>query len=215
MKIAPNSTLLMTGDSITDAGRARPVGVGPGEALGTGYVSLVDALLGASCPERGVRVLNTGISGNTVRDLQTRWQTNVMDLKPDWVSVMIGVNDTWRQFDRPNEPESHVYHEEYAATLDALVAETMPRVKGIVLLTPFLVEPDATDAHRAMVDRYAASVREIAQKHGVLLGDTQAAFDVLLKHLPPAALAPDRVHPTLLGHMALARTLLQAVGFVW
>src|SRR3954452_17883523 len=98
LRIQPNSKLLMIGDSITDCERARPVGEGLFAALGKGYVSLVDALLGATYPEREIRVVNMGSSGNTVRDLKSRWRTDVLDLRPDWLSMMIGINDVWRQF---------------------------------------------------------------------------------------------------------------------
>jgi lysophospholipase L1-like esterase len=101
MKIEPGSKLVMIGDSITDAERARPVGEGLFSAQGRGYVSMVDALLGAVYPRHAIRVVNMGVSGNTVRDLKARWQTDVLDLKPDWLSILIGDNDVWRQFDTP------------------------------------------------------------------------------------------------------------------
>ena len=100
MKIGSGQTLLFQGDSITDAGRGRPVG--EGTKLGGGYPGQVNALLSASYPALKIQVLNAGISGNRVTDLQRRWQSDVLDLKPDWLSVMIGTNDVWRQFDRPN-----------------------------------------------------------------------------------------------------------------
>ena len=142
MKLTQNTKLVMIGDSITDAGRAHPVGEGPGAALGNGYVSLVDSLLGAARPELGVRVVNVGTSGHTVRDLAARWQRDVLALKPDWLSVMIGTNDVWRQFDNPNRPEMHVLLDEFERTLDALVARTLPTLSGLVLMTPFYVEPN-------------------------------------------------------------------------
>src|SRR5947209_545163 len=120
----------MIGDSITDCDRARPVGEGLFGAQGRGYVANVDALLGAVYPERRIRVVNMGISGNTTRDLKARWQTDVLDLSPDWLSIMIGDNDVWRQFDSPWQTEQHVYLEEYEASLNHLVEQTAGRVKG-------------------------------------------------------------------------------------
>jgi lysophospholipase L1-like esterase len=105
MLIQPNSKLVMIGDSITDCGRARPVGEGLFEALGKGYVSLVDASLQAKEARQRIRVVNMGTSGNTVRDLKARWQSDVFDLNPDWLSIMIGINDVWRQFDSPLQAE--------------------------------------------------------------------------------------------------------------
>src|SRR5688572_27600397 len=97
LRLAQGSRWVAIGDSITDTGRARPVGESPG-GLGTGYVLTLDALLGAWYPARRIRLFNVGTSGHTVRDLAERWQTDVVDLKPDWLSVMIGANDVWRQF---------------------------------------------------------------------------------------------------------------------
>ena len=102
-------------------------------------------------------MVNMGGSGNTVRDLKNRWQTDALDLKPDWISIMIGDNDVWRQFDSPLQPAGHVLPDEYEATLNALVAETLPRVQGLVLMTPFYIEPNPQDAMRARMDEYGQS----------------------------------------------------------
>jgi lysophospholipase L1-like esterase len=212
MKLEKHDKLVMIGDSITDCGRGRPVGDGFAEGLGNGYVSLVNAMLQATRPDLKIRVMNMGISGNTVRDLKERWESDVMALEPDWVSILIGINDVWRQFDRPLAPELHVYPDEYEATLDDLVRRTAPEVKGIVLMTPFYIEPNRRDPMRAMMDRYGQIVRRTAERHGTLFVDTQEAFDRILKHLYPAALAWDRVHPNPVGHYALARAFLDAVG---
>ena len=205
----------MIGDSITDAGRAQPVGEGMGEALGRGYVALVDALLGTAYPAHHVRVVNMGTSGNTVRDLAARWQRDVLEQHPDWLSIMIGINDVWRQFDSPSRPEGHVDPEEYERTLNDLVAHTRPNVKGLVLMTPFYIEPNKADAMRAQMDRYGALVQKVAAGHDAVFVDTQAAFDRVLTSCYPATLAWDRVHPNMTGHMVLARAFLDTVGFSW
>jgi lysophospholipase L1-like esterase len=215
MKIAAGSKLVMIGDSVTDCGRALPVGEGLFDAAGKGYVANVDGLLGAVYPKSSIRVVNMGTSGNTVRDLKARWQTDVLDLKPDWVSVMIGDNDVWRQFDLPRQPEIHVLPEEYERTLEALVIQTLPAVQGLILMTPFYIEPNRRDAMRARMDAYGAIVRKVAQKHNALLVDTQSAFDKALETYYPATISWDRVHPNHIGHMILARAFLQAVEFQW
>lgn len=215
MKLEKNAKLVMIGDSITDAGRAQPVGEGLFEALGRGYVSLMDALLGSVYPELGIRIVNMGISGNTVLDLEKRWQTDVLDLKPDWLSVMIGTNDVWRQFDSPRQTELHVSPEVYNETLNKLVSQTLPTVPNIILMTPFYLEPNRADAMRARVDEYGAIVKEAARRHGTLFVDTQAAFDEVLETYYPATLAWDRVHPSQTGHMVLARAFVNALDFAW
>ena len=109
MKFEEGQKLVFIGDSITDCERVKPEGEGLFNALGNGYVSYVNALLLAVYPELSMRVVNKGISGNTIRDLKNRWQADVMDQKPDWLAIMIGTNDVWRQFDTPHIKEEHVY----------------------------------------------------------------------------------------------------------
>ena len=215
LALPAKSKLVMIGDSITDTERLRPIGEGSGDALGKGYVTLVDALLTAVYPEHPIRVVNQGISGNTVRHLKERWQTDVLDLKPDWVSVMIGTNDVWRQFDAYKQPEKAVHVEEYEATLDDLVARTLETAKGMVLMTPFYLEPHKSDPMRAAMDRYGAVVKKIAAARKTLFVDTQAAFEKALNAYYPVVLSRDRVHPTQAGHVVLARAFLNALGFNW
>lgn len=213
MKSLSNSTLLMIGDSITDCGRARPVAEGVNWDLGNGYVSLIHALLGATYPEQHIRIRNMGISGNTVRDLAARWQSDVLDLKHDWLSIMIGINDVWRQFDAPLQTEWHVSLDEYASILEGLVRTTRPQLKGLVLMTPYFIEPNRADPMRAMMDRYGQVVRQLARQYQAILVDTQAAFERVLTEVHPMALASDRVHPNLAGHMVLARAFLKALNY--
>ncbi len=218
MLLAPNSTLLFIGDSITDAGRepageAAPWGTA---GLGRGYVSFVEAWLLATRPADRIRVLNRGTSGNTVLDLAARWQADVLDLKPDFVSVFIGVNDVWRQFDTPLRTETHVLPDRYEQTLEALVVRTLPTLSagpsGLLLATPFFIEPNRADAMRVRMDEYGSIVRRVAARHGARFLDTQAAFDAVLAHVHPMALAWDRIHPQPAGHMILARAFLGALG---
>ena len=99
MKIPPGSRVLMIGDSITDCGRDRGAPDDTPEALGNGYVAIANALIAVEGAARKITVANRGISGNTIRDLAARWETDVLALRPDWLTVMIGVNDVWRAFD--------------------------------------------------------------------------------------------------------------------
>jgi len=215
MKLEKNDKLVMIGDSITDCGRKQPVGEGLFEAIGKGYVAQVDALLNTVYPELSLRVVNMGNSGNNVRDLKARWQRDVLDLRPDWLSIMIGINDVWRQYDQPLIKDSHVYMDEYERTLTELVKETRPLLKGLVLMTPYYLEPNGGDAMRATMDQYGAVVKKLAQANDAIFVDTQAAFEKVLKYIYPATLGWDRVHPNLIGHMTLARAFLDAVGFAW
>lgn len=156
-----------------------------------------------------------GSSGNTVRDLQDRWQSDVLALEPDWLSVCIGINDVWRHFHSPNQPEWHVPLQEFTQTLDGLLKTAQRSLKGLILMTPYFIEPNRAEPMRTMMDQYSAAVRQLAEKHQAILVDTQAAFDVILADLHPMMLAWDRVHPTPAGHMILAQAFLKAIGYKW
>jgi len=216
MMIAPRSKLLMIGDSITDCDRSRPYGEGKGDALGTGYVSHINALLEATDPTLEIRVVNMGIGGDTVRDLKRRWQTDVLDLTPDWLSVMIGINDITRHFNRRHLRDWHVSLEEYEQTLDELVSTAKQHgVKGVVLMTPFFIENNADDLVRRMTGTYGQAMQRVALRHEAVFVDVQQAFDRYLEHHYSLELAADRVHPTQTGHMIIARAWLKAVEYAW
>ena len=102
--------------------------------------------------------------------------------------------------------------DEYAATIRRLVAHTRPAVSGLVLMTPFLAEPDRADPVRALTDRFAAEIRASAEEGGCILVDLQAAYDRCMAHRSAASLAPDRVHTTHTGHALIATEWLRAMG---
>ncbi|MCR5006393.1 MAG: SGNH/GDSL hydrolase family protein [Clostridiales bacterium] len=212
MLFEKNDTVLFIGDSISDYDRARPVGEGLFNAWGQSYVACAGALLSCMYPELGLRIINMGISGNQVRDLKDRWQTDVFDLKPDWVSVLIGINDVWRQFDSPQMPETHVSPEEFEQTYEALIQETLPRVKGMILMTPYYMETNTRDAMRARMDQYGAIVKELALKYDLTVVDLQAGWDRLFQYMHSTNIAWDRVHPNQTGCMYIAKQFLAAVG---
>ena len=212
MILEKHDKLILIGDSITDCGRGRPAGEGLFDPYGNGYVNMVKAFLDAHHPESAIRLINKGNGGNTVRELAGRWQEDVLDLKPDWLSIMIGINDVWRQFDSPRMPEIHVGLEEYERTLEELVTSALPGLKGLILVTPYFIEPNLADPMRQRMDAYGAVVKALAEKHGAILVDTQAGFDRMLEHMHPMALAWDRIHPNTSGHAPLAKCFLEAIA---
>lgn len=215
LKIEAGSKLLFIGDSITDAGRARPVGEGLFGAHGTGYVNVIAGLIGTIYADQKIRIVNQGQSGDTVLDLKNRWETDVVEQKPDWLCIMIGINDVWRQMDLPLHTEIHVHLPQYEQTLEELVTSTKPSLKGLVLMTPFYIEPLKQDEMRFKMDGYGQAVKHVAERHGAIFVDTQAAFDQVLKTWYPAAIAWDRVHPNQIGTTVLAKAFLDAIGFDW
>lgn len=215
MKIAPYSKFLLIGDSITDAGRdpsGEPTPWNRSTGLGHGYVAYLQAWLDVTLPAHRIRVINRGVGGNTILDLEARWTADVLEMRPDWLSVCIGINDVWRQFDCPLRPEKHVLPEQYEATYRRLLSATRPRLQGLLLLTPYVIDGHKADPMRRQMDRYGAIVRQLAGEFDALLVDTQECLDRLLEVMPPTELAWDRIHPGPTGHMALTRAVLQAIG---
>jgi len=212
MKIQSDQILLFIGDSITDCGRERPVGGRNG--LGSGYVDQTQALLEAGYPDRTISVLNTGISGNRITDLAKRWQTDVLDLSPDWLAIMIGINDVWRQFDALQDPVQ-VSPEEFENVYRDLLQRTRPACKGLVLMTPFFLETNLNDPMRSRMNEYSQIVASIANETDAIFVDVQAAFDRYLRHRPTQSLCGDRVHPNRTGHAIIASAFLSTIGFDW
>lgn len=212
MIIPAGTTILFTGDSITDCNRDRPVGEGKG--LGDGYVALLRSLLWAAFPSRHLRILNTGISGDRVIDIEKRWHQDVTALNPDWLSIMVGINDVWRHFDSPASP-LQVDPGLFKQTLSALAEDGIKRFKQVILMTPFFIEPNRKDPMRLMMDQYGSIVKEIAREYKTLFVDTQSSFDQYLSINPSQTLCGDRVHPNSIGHMILARAFLKVVEYQW
>lgn len=206
--------IVFAGDSVTDMGSAQPVGDQMFDNLGQSYVRRIDNLLGSVYPERYIRVINSGISGNTSRDLLARWERDVLRFDPQWVSICIGINDVWRQFDIPTAPEYACTPEEYRANMTAMLDSLRGRVKGAFLMTPWYMEPNKTDFMRARMEEYVNICRELAGQYDfVTLVDVQALFDRYFTVRHSAYIAWDRVHPNQVGATLIAREFLSHCGF--
>ena len=214
--IIPNGRkLVMIGDSITDYERARPVGEGLHEGIGKSYVGIVDGLLRVTYPQSQIRVVNMGISGDSIRELKRRWSTDVLDLNPDWVSVLVGANDVWRQYDSPLITEIHVPLDEYTATYEQLIQYTLKEVEGMILMSPYYMEPNREEPMRKTMEAYAQAVKSLAEKYNLIYVDLQAAFDSFFEYYSPQSIAWDCMHPNVLGQVLIARAILHTIGFDW
>lgn len=214
MPIPDNSKILFIGDSITDCSRERKTPSSPWDSpshLGNGYVDLLNALIQSNQPESKIRILNRGIGGNTIRDLALRWQRDVIHLAPDWLSIKIGINDVWRQFDSPRSPHIHVLPDEFESTYRQLLSLTRPKLKKLILITPYYIEPNLTDPMRLKMDEYRKMVIQFAREFDATLVDTQIAMDRLTNSIAPTLIAEDKVHPKTTGHMAIAQTFLKTI----
>ena len=204
--------ILCTGDSVTDAGRKRPVGEGLWEGLGTGYVRMVDSILATVYPEIRLHICNTGSGGAASCDMLANWEKDVMALKADWVFLMIGANDVWRQYDELNLDNDRYMPERYRENLEKMVSQTMPTVKGMFLISPFYMESNDNDAMKKRMVEYSNIAREVAEKYGAGFIDVQPDFDAHLQHRYPAYISWDRVHPGWVGGMIIARRILKEIG---
>jgi lysophospholipase L1-like esterase len=210
------SKFLLFGDSVTDMNK-QGTGEGLFEAIGVGYPADLNSLLTITYPDFDIRVINKGVSGNTSRDLVKRFDEDVLPLKPECLSILIGINDVWRQFDSRLMTEEAVSLEEYEANLENIILRSKDFVHQLILITPYYMEPLKSDKMRARMDQYGAVVKRLAEKHNALFIDMQAAWDKLftLTPLHSSAIAWDRIHPNSQGAMYMARTILDSIGFDW
>ena len=205
--------IVFAGDSVTDMESAQPVGEGLFENVGKSYVRIVENMLAAFYPEVYLRVTNSGIGGNTSRDLLQRFDRDVVSLKPDWVSICIGINDVWRQFDSPAIPDEQVSPEEYRSNVEQMILSVKDNVKGIFLMTPYYMEPNAEDWMRKRMDTYGAICGELAEKYGCRFIDLQAVFNDYFQYRHSSYIAWDRIHPNQIGATVIARAFLEKCGF--
>lgn len=204
-----NALILFQGDSITDCGRSRE----DLNDLGPGYPALVASMLNALCPESDLQFLNRGISGNRTCDLLARWDEDCLDLEPDLLSILIGVNDTWRRFDS-NDPTST---EQFEKNYDELLSRTRQRLGDIpiLLLEPFLLpEPEDKQCFREDLDPKIHAVRRVARKYNCTYVSLDGALAEATVYQPSEKLSADGVHPTLYGHGIITKRWLEAVGLL-
>ncbi|MBN1582941.1 MAG: SGNH/GDSL hydrolase family protein [Anaerolineae bacterium] len=203
--IEENAVVLLQGDSITDAGRSRS----NDDDLGHGYAMMIAAWFSAAWPERGVRFVNRGISGNRAKDLKARWQTDCLGLNPTLVSIMIGINDTWRHYDSNDPTLTKAYEASYRAILVDVRDKLGAR---IVMCEPFLLPtPPDRLAWRVDLDPKIAVVRKLAREFGAILVPLDGVFAQASTRREPEFWAPDGVHPTQAGHALIAQAWLRAI----
>jgi len=209
----PNSTtLLFQGDSITDCARNREAGASPNSlpALGQGYALMVAAELLSSQPADDLRIFNRGISGNRIVDLYARIQSDILNLKPNVLSILIGVNDTWhgKNPDWSNGVSIPKYERIYRDLLNE-VREALPALK-FVLCEPFVLRCGVVrEDWVEEIDGRRAVVAKLAKEFGAVLVPFQTMFDEALKLAPPEYWAADGVHPSAAGHSLMAKYWLK------
>lgn len=198
MIISPGSHVLFYGDSITDAGRNRD----DLKSYGGGYVNLIAAGLLSRFPGWNLKVTNKGISGNRVFDLENRLEADVLALKPNIVSIMIGINDTWRRYDSGVISETAEFQASYERIILRLSEELQAR---IVICEPFLLPvPEDRKKWREDLDPRITAIRELAWKFNLPYLPLDGIFAAAATEAQAAYWLPDGVHPSLAGHGLIA-----------
>jgi lysophospholipase L1-like esterase len=194
--------VLFIGDSITDAGRNRD---DPG-SLGSGYAAMAAGWFAISNPEHRIRFVNRGIGGNRTVDLRARWDTDCLAVKPDVVSIMVGINDVWRRYDNDDPTPVTLFAEHYRQIVGAAAAQGA----ALILLEPFLVPVrDQLWGWRDDLDPKLGVVRRLAHEYGASLVPTDGLM-AQASVSNPEEWAYDGVHPTPAGHALLAKAWLSA-----
>ncbi len=205
-------TILFQGDSITDAGRNYQDALG----LGCGYPYFVSAQLGCEYPSE-YTFYNRGISGNRIVDVYARIKADILNLKPDYMSLLIGVNDVWHEIEAQNGVSDEKYEKFYCMLIEEILEE-LPDIK-IMIMEPFVLEACSTTSTPERPNRWtdfsegvrskAAIARKIAEKYNLAFIELQDKFDNLCKKADASYWLADGVHPTAVGHNFLKNEWLK------
>jgi len=200
---------LFQGDSITDAGRREDP-----RGWGSGYAAILPGLVCARAAELDIEYLNRGISGDTTAELEARWEQDCIELRPDWMSVLIGINDCHRYL---FEDRQETGPEPYAQRLESLLQRATDATGcSLILLEPFYwTLPPGTDEQQrrvsALLPEYIATVHQLAEQFQARLVRLHEIGQQVLQSHPAEVLCPEPVHPNTTGHGLIAYALFQAL----
>ncbi len=204
--------ILFQGDSITDCKRDRDDFYG----MGNGYANFVKASLGTAFPG-GYEFLNRGASGDRVVDVYARIKSDFINLKPDYASIYVGVNDVWHEIGSGNGVDTPKFEKIYAMLIEE-VRQACPGIR-LMILAPYVLEGTATcdtqdtphrlEQFRTGVAEKAAAAKRIAQRFDLPLIELQKVFDDACEKAPAEYWTPDGVHPSACGHELIKRLWLE------
>lgn len=205
--LQPRDTILFQGDSITDVGRCSTP-----DGLGTGYVSMIQGWFQARWPEAGYRVLNRGVGGDRTVELLARWKADCLDLKPQVLSLSIGVNDVWRLRGEWNG-QKFVTKAEFDTNYRSLVDQAREAgIERLVLMSPTTIAEENDSALVDLLDERTDQVKALAREYGAIYVPTREALNRALTESPGTRWTADGCHPTTAGHALMASAWLEAVG---
>ncbi|GAB3898552.1 SGNH/GDSL hydrolase family protein [Larkinella knui] len=204
---------LFQGDSITDGNRGRSTD--PNHIMGHGYAFAIASRIGADFPDRNFAFYNRGISGNKVTDLQKRWQTDTLDLKPNVLSILIGINDTAASINKSDEA---IPVDEFESRYRQLLTESKTQnpdtlfVLGLPFVYPVGKRQENWELWREGTRQRAERVRKLATEFDAVLVDYPAVFDKAIRKTPADYWIWDGIHPTVAAHELMAREWIQRVS---
>ena len=207
-----DNTILFQGDSITDAGRDKEKELPNNpRSFGHGYAYLAASSLLNKLPENNLTIYNRGISGNKVYQLAERWQKDCLDLKPDVLSILIGINDYWHFRNGKYDGTVEVYENDYRKLIQS-TKEKLPNIK-LVICQPFAVPNTRAvdETWLAPVKTFQVAARKIATEFDAIWVPFQEVFDEAVKHAPAKYWTGDGVHPDMPGAQLMAEAWLRAV----
>ena len=202
-------SVMFTGDSITDVGRARPLGDRAGN-LGDSYVANIFVQMWANDANADVRIMNTGTSGDTSRTLRARFESEILAYPADYLFIMIGVNDCWREFEDRVYASNAPSIEEYRENMEYMINGAMKIGEKPVIISPYFLELYKEDPMRAKCDKLNAVLRELCKKYSLHYIDVQSVFDDYISKVSSYVVSGDRVHPKAIGKQIIARTVMQS-----
>lgn len=202
-------TFLFQGDSITDAGRTQSKDAENNRS--SGYAFLVESEIQFDYLNE-FNFFNRGIGGNKITDIIARIKRDIINLKPDYMSILIGVNDAWHEI----SDECGVSAEKFEVYYDLAITqilEDLPNIK-ILILEPFVLKchriAERWEEYQREVGLRASVAKKIAEKHNLIFVSLQEKFDSASEKVSPAYWLPDGVHPSPAGHELIAREVIKA-----
>ncbi|MBN2684319.1 MAG: SGNH/GDSL hydrolase family protein [Pontiellaceae bacterium] len=200
-----NDLILFTGDSITDCFRDRA----DPESLGMGYVAMICGQLALRYPELNLRFRNTGIKAERTADLLKRWQHDCIDLRPNWVSLLVGINNVYYRYDRNDPTSLDQFEREYRELLRRTVDETGV---NLILCSPFLLPiNDFVAGMHEDLEPKVEVMKSLVEEFDALWVDFSSTFDSAGQKTGPHYWSADGVHPSIGGHALMAETWLRSV----
>lgn len=211
IKFATGDIILFQGDSITDAGRNRKsTSANDQGAMGGGYAFLAASDLLFRQPDKKFQIYNRGVGGNKVYQLADAWDKDALDLKPDVLSILVGVNDYWHTLSFGYKATIDTYKNDYKALLQR-TKDKLPDVK-LIIGEPFAILGTAvTSAWFPAFNEYQQAAKELAKEFNAVYVPYQKVFDKALQQAPGAYWSGDGVHPSIAGARLMAEAWLQAV----